>query len=48
MDSADISTRPIEALHADLREGRITAVGIAERMIENYARHDAALDAYKY
>ncbi len=47
MDSADISTRSIEALHADLRDGRITAVGIAERAIENYARHDEALGAYK-
>jgi aspartyl-tRNA(Asn)/glutamyl-tRNA(Gln) amidotransferase subunit A len=47
MDSADIGTRSIEALHADLRDGRITAVGIAERAIENYDRHDAALGAYK-
>ena len=47
MDSADISTRSIEALHADLRDGRITAVGIAERVIENYDRHDEALGAYK-
>jgi len=47
MDSADINTRSIESLHADLREGRITAVGIAERVIENYARHDEALGAYK-
>lgn len=47
MDSADISTRSIEALHADLRDGRITAVGIAERAIENHGRRDEALGAYK-
>ncbi|MGD8810755.1 MAG: amidase family protein, partial [Gammaproteobacteria bacterium] len=47
MDSADISTRSIEALYSDLRDGRITAVGIAERAIENYARRDEALGAYK-
>ena len=47
MDKTDLSTRSISELHEDLREGRLTAVGIAERVIENYARRDEALGAYK-
>jgi len=47
MDTDDISIRSIEELHNDLRAGRITAVGIAERAIENYQRCDSALGAYK-
>lgn len=47
MSTDDLSTRSIETLHDDLRDGRITAVGIAERAIENYADRDEALGAYK-
>lgn len=47
MAISDISDRSIEEIHADLRAGRITAVGLAERAIENFARHDRALGAYK-
>jgi len=47
MSTDDLSTRSIEALYDDLRAGRITAVGIAERAIENYGNRDEALGAYK-
>lgn len=47
MATSDFSDKPIEEIYAALRDGRITAVGIAERVIENYERHDRALDAYK-
>lgn len=47
MAASDISDKPIEALYAELRDGRITAVGIAERVIENFERRDGALGAYK-
>jgi aspartyl-tRNA(Asn)/glutamyl-tRNA(Gln) amidotransferase subunit A len=47
MSTDDLSTRSIETLYDDLRAGRITAVGIAERVIENYARRHDALGAYK-
>lgn len=47
MTSDDISSRSIEELYTDLRDGKLTAVGLGERAIENYTRNDDALDAYK-
>ncbi len=47
MAISDLSDKSIEELHADLRDGRITSVGLAERAIENYERHDHGLHAYK-
>ena len=47
MASDDISSRSIEELYRELRDGRLTAVGLAERAIENHALNDNALDAYK-
>lgn len=47
MSTDDLSARSIETMYDDLRAGRITAVGIAERAIENYDRRDEALGAYK-
>ena len=47
MADSDFSATTIEQLHAALRDGRLTAVGLAERAIENYAKHDDALNAYK-
>ncbi|MEM9685136.1 MAG: amidase, partial [Pseudomonadota bacterium] len=47
MASDEISSRSIEELYTELRDGRLTAVGLAERAIENYALNDNALDAYK-
>jgi len=47
MTTSDLSDTSIEAIYADLRAGKITAVGLAERAIENFTRHDNALGAYK-
>lgn len=47
MAISDFSDKSIEEIHADLRDGRITAVGIAERVIDNYERTDRAFGAYK-
>ena len=47
MATSDFSALSIEDLQAALRDGTLTAVGLAERVIENYNRNDEALGAYK-
>lgn len=47
MATSDLSDMSIEQIHADLRDGKITALGLAERAIENFARRDSGLNAYK-
>ncbi len=43
----DFTELSIDSLSDALRSGRITALGIAERVIENYENHDSAFHAYK-
>lgn len=45
--TSELSARSIEDLQADLRSGKVTAVGLAERAIENYAAHGETLNIYK-
>lgn len=47
MAISDFTELSIEALAGELRAGRLTALGIAERVIENHDKHDAACHAYK-
>jgi aspartyl-tRNA(Asn)/glutamyl-tRNA(Gln) amidotransferase subunit A len=47
MSTDDLGSRSIESLYDDLRAGRITAVGIAERVIASYEDRGEALGAYK-
>ncbi|MDH3703387.1 MAG: amidase [Alphaproteobacteria bacterium] len=43
----DFTESSIASLSDALRSGRITALGIAERVIENYEKYDSAFHAYK-
>ncbi len=43
----DFTESSIESLSDALRSGRITAMGIAERVIENYEKYDSAFQSYK-
>lgn len=47
MAKDDVLDESIESLAAALRAGKVTAAGIAERAIENYADSAEALHAYK-
>ena len=48
MTAADLNEKSIEQLQTDLRDGKLTAVGLAERAVENYESTSESLNAYKH